>query len=245
MYLLNKTYEIFLSLGTSLWLLFLLTLSFIAGAVIMPSYPEFASIDIPLFQWLLKQPSGATWWLWGAVVLLAVLFLNTLFCSIDSIFKKRKVTQWLLLISPQIIHIGFIFMLIAHLLGALGSFHYKAVVGVGYQIKISDDELLRVKNINIQLDPQGYVNDWFLDVEYVSGGRVVDGDRIAPNSPSLHNSLNIIVNDVQPYPKAALLQISKDPGALWALAGGMLFMFGILILIVLRIKMDDKDRHKV
>ncbi|MBI4825373.1 MAG: hypothetical protein HY807_02985 [Nitrospirae bacterium] len=234
----KKTYEILLSLRTSLWLLFLITLFFIAGAVIMPSYPELSSIDIPLFKWLVQQPSGAVWWLWGAVGLLAILSVNTLFCSIESIIKKRKVTQWLLLVSPQIIHTGFIFILLAHLLGAVGSYHYNAAVAEGYQVKISEGELLRIKNIDIQLDPQGYVNDWSLDLEYLSGGRVIDEDRIAPNKPSLHNSLNIIAKDVQPYPKAALLQISKDPGAVWALAGGLLFITGILILIALRIKME-------
>lgn len=234
----KKIYEIIISLRTSLWLLFLLALFFIAGAVVMPFYPEFSSIDIPLFKWLVKQPSEATWWLWGAVGLIALLSANTLFCSIESILKKRKVTHWLLLISPQIIHIGFLFILLAHLLGAVGSYHYKVAMAEGYQIKIAEDELLRVKSIDIELDPQGYVNDWSLDVEYLSGGLVIEEDRIAPNSPSQHSGLNIIVNDVQPYPKAALLQINRDPGALWALAGGMLFTAGILILIVLRIKME-------
>lgn len=234
----KTVYEIFLSLRTSLWLLFLITLFFIAGAVIMPSYPEFSSIDIPLFKWLVKQPSGATWWLWGAVGLLAILSVNTLFCSIESIIKKRKVTQWLLLISPQIIHIGFIFILLAHLLGALGSYHYKVAVSEGYQVKISESELLRIKNIDIQVDPQGYVDDWSLDMEYVSGGLVIDKDRIAPNKPSLHNGFNIIAKDIQPYPKAALLQISTDPGALWALAGSILFIVGILTLIILKMKIE-------
>jgi len=49
---------------------------------------------------------------------------------------------------------------------------------------------------------------------------------------------NINVKDLQAYPEAVLLQVSREPGAAWALAGGILFMVGILALIALKMKME-------
>jgi hypothetical protein len=50
---------------------------------------------------------------------------------------------------------------------------------------------------------------------------------------------NINVKDLRAHPREAiLLQINREPGALWALTGGALFMVGIVTLILLRIKME-------
>ncbi len=240
MIVLKKIYEFFLSLKTSLWLLGLITLLFIAGAVIMPSHPEYSSINIPLFKWLAKQPLGKTWWLWGCVGVLVIMAVNTLFCSIESIIKKRKATQWLLLISPQIIHIGFLLMLLAHFLGAMESFHVQVGLYEGQRVKLSETEMLRVDEIDIELEESRYISDWSVEVSYLTDEKVTSRDTIRPNDPSLHNDLNIIGENVKVYPKAVLLKICRDPGAVWALAGGIFFTVGILILIGLRIKMEKK-----
>jgi hypothetical protein len=64
-------------------------------------------------------------------------------------------------------------------------------------------------------------------------------DIIRPNNPSAQKGFNINVKDLRPYPdEAVLLQINREPGALWALIGGILFMVGIIILIVLKIKIE-------
>lgn len=232
--------DFFFSLRTSLWLLGIILVLFFAGAVIMPAHEEFQTIhSIPMFEWLMQQKPAVTWWLWGLIGFLAVLTLNTLFCSVESIVKKRKVTQWLLLISPQIIHIGFLFMLLAHLLSATGGSQEFAAAQEGTTLQITDNTVLRVKDIYINLDYYGYVTDWKVNVEYLSGGKAFKTDTIAPNGPSVQMGFNINVKDMQVYPQeAVLLQISREPGAFWALAGGVLFMFGIITLIALKIKME-------
>ncbi|MBI5409516.1 MAG: hypothetical protein HZA14_09140 [Nitrospirae bacterium] len=155
--LLKHLLEFFLSLRTTLWFLGGLLFLLLAGAFVMPGQEEFQYLhSMPLFEWLQKQPFRITWWLWGVIAVLSILTVNTLFCSIESIFKKRKVTQWLLLISPQIIHIGFLFMLLAHLLSALGGSQEFAAAREGSLIKIDgDDQLLRVGSINTRFD---YIN---------------------------------------------------------------------------------------
>ncbi len=231
----------FLSLRTSVWLLVLIIIFFLAGALIMPGRQEFQSIhSIPIFKWLEEQPLSITWWLWCLMVILIVLTLNTLFCSVDSVIKKRHTTHWLLLISPQIIHAGFLFILFAHLLSAAGSFQSSAVAGEGSLLKIPGSNMvMEVEEIDIRDDSQGYITDWEVSVKYLSEDSPFYNDTIKPNKPSVRNGFNINVKDLRKYPqKAVLLQINKEPGAKWALAGGVLFMVGIFILIVLRIKME-------
>lgn len=210
------------------------------GAFIMPLREEFQSIhSMPLFDWLREQPLSVTWWLWCATGILVVLTFNTIFCSIESFVKKRKVAQWLLLISPQVIHIGFLFILLAHMLSSAGGFKGIAIAREGTYLKISNDTVLHIEAININVDTYGYINDWEVKMEYVSGQDNILKDRIKPNSPSLKEGFNINVKDIQAFPeRAVLLQVSREPGALWALIGGILFMTGIVALIILKAKIE-------
>jgi hypothetical protein len=232
--------NIFCSLRTTIWLVVLLIAVFFAGALIVPFRREFQLINsIPFFQWLKEQPLDLTWWLWSSIVILSVIALNTVFCSIESLVNKRRVTQWLLLISPQIIHIGFLFILMAHLLSALGGFKGQASVMEGSVIKISDDYTLKVKDIKISADTAGYIRDWGVNIEYKKDGRTVRSDRLRPNDPSVQMGFNVNVKDLRLFPyKAALLLISREPGAVWALTGGILFMVGMVILVILKIKTE-------
>jgi hypothetical protein len=229
----------FFSLRTALWLLGLTLLLMLAGAVIMPGKQEFQTIHAaPMFVWLIHQPLQITWWLWGLIGILSVLTFNTLFCSIESVVKKHKVTRWLLLISPQIIHIGFLFILLAHLLSATGGYQVFAAAQEGSMLRVSDNAVLRIKDIDIQTDHNGYISDWKVSIEYLKGISEVLSDTIAPNNPSTQMGFNINVKDLRAYPESVLLQISREPGAVWALAGGILFMIGIFTLIGLKMKIE-------
>jgi len=238
--LLTHVAGFFFSVRTTLWLLGFVIVMLLAGAFIMPVSEKFRSIhSIPMFEWLNRQPLEITWWLWSLIGILSVLAINTLFCSIESIIKKKKVTRWLLLISPQIIHIGFLFILLAHLLSAVGGSKELTVAGEGSFLRISEKNIMRVKDINIHTDSDGYINDWEVKIEYLSGKEILRKDTIKPNNPSILMGLNINVKDLRNFPhKLVLLQISREPGAVWALAGSVLFMTGIVTLILLRIKME-------
>jgi ribosomal protein S8 len=227
------------SLKTSIWLIMLLLICMFAGAFVMPARKEFQSIHgIPLFEWMIGQPLVITWWLWGAIIVIAVTVINTLFCSVDSIVKKRKATRWLLLISPQVIHIGFLLILFAHLLDAFGSYKDMTPAAEGSVVKISANEVVKIKDIRTRIS-SGYISDWEVAIEIYRNGFRYNSDVMRPNKPSIQPRYNIIVKDLRVYPsKAVLLQVSREPGALWALAGGILFMAGIAILIVLKVRIE-------
>lgn len=239
--MLKHIIEFFLSLRTTIWLLWVLIAVLFAGAFIMPAREEFQTLhSMPLFDWLREQSIGITWWLWCAIGIIGMVTINTIACSIESIIKKRKVTQWLLFISPQVIHIGFLFILFAHLLSSIGGFMGNAVAKEGTLLKMPQDNLvLHIKNISIDIDPYGYVRNWHVDVQYLSGQDAIMSDRIKPNEPSLKEGFNINVKDLQAFPeKAVLLQVSREPGAIWALIGGILFLAGTIILIIFKTKIE-------
>lgn len=235
----------FVSLKTSLWLLCLVIILLLSGAVIMPGEKAFQAIhSMPLLEWMRQQPVKGTWWLWASMVLLFVLAANTLLCSLDSIAKKRNVTQWILLISPQIVHAGFLFMLIAHFASAAGGFKTFAVAAEGTPLEMPDRSVLRIKEITISIDSYGYLYDWAVDVEYWDNGQVMKKDRLMPNKPVFHKGIGVYVKDLRAFPnKMVLLEVCREPGAIWALAGGILFMTGTIALLVFKIKREGTQRQ--
>ena len=230
----------FVSAKTAVWLLCLLVVMLFAGAFIMPAEEAFQSVhSLPLLDWMGKQPPKTTWWLWGSILLLCALTVNTLFCSIDSVVKKRRVTQWLLLISPQIIHIGFLFMLLAHLFSSIGAFTSFEVAAEGKTLAMPDNSELEIKQIHLSLDPYGYLVDWRVDVGYLVNGKTTGEDNLLPNKPVFRKGVGVYVRDLRAFPyKMILLEMSREPGAVWALVGGILFMTGTLTLLLLKVKRE-------
>ena len=225
----------------AIWLLIALLCLLLYGSLIMPVNKEFQSLEsLPLFQWMTQNPGSITWWLWAALGVISLLSANTLLCSIESVVKKKSARQWLLVLSPQVVHIGFLFILLAHLLSGYGSFRGTAVVyeNSGLRLPNGNDVLLR--KIDIETDQMGYMKDWSADIEYFKEGRSLGTDRISPNSPSFQDSFGIYIKNVrlQPYP-VALIEVSKEPGAVWALIGGILFMAGMITLLLLKIKKEE------
>jgi hypothetical protein len=235
------TIDFLLSMRTALVGLGAMFVLMLAGAVIMPASDEFQQLRaMPLFEWLGRQPLSITWWLWLLIAVIAVIALNTLFCSIESIVRKRRVTQWLLLISPQVIHLGFLLVLLAHLFSAAGSSQEVAVAGEGTVVNLKKGDVrMRVDDIDVSVDYYGYISDWKVSVSYMTDGDKLFRDIISPNNPSTYRGMNVNVRDLRLTPvKAVLIQINREPGAAWALAGGILFMTGIVTLIALKIKTE-------
>ncbi len=241
--MMKRLKEILVSLRLAIVLLLLLISMLFAGAYMMPLKKEFQSINsIPLLSWLMKNPFYLTWWLWISISILILLALNTLICSVDSILKKRRITGWLMSISPQIIHMGFLFILLAHLMSAIGGFKDYGVITEGVIINTGPDRFIRFERIDINLSQEGSITNWHIDVSRSSEG-IVKNVSIRPNKPLFTDGIGIYVRDIQPYPvKAALVEVSKDPGAIWALTGAILFFTGTITLMTLRLRKERSNQ---
>ena len=239
--ILIKILTFFLSLRTAIWLLTALLCLLFYGSVVMPSNEEFQALHtLPLFQWMAGNSPGITWWLWAAIGVISLLTANTLLCSIESVVKKRSARQWMLVISPQVVHIGFLFMLLAHLLSGYSSFRGTAVVYENGGVRLPTGTNVLFRKIDVDTDQRGFMKDWAADVEYFREGKSVRSDRIRPNSPSFQDGLGIYIKDVQfqPYP-AALIEVSREPGAVWALIGGVFFMAGMIMLLLFKVRKEE------
>jgi uncharacterized protein YqgC (DUF456 family) len=241
MNLLKKALKTLLSLKTAVWLLIVLLVVLSYGSLIMPFTPEFQELYIlPLFRWLVKSPVGVTWWLWLSIAVLSLITINTLVCSIDSVVKKKGGRKWLPVISPQVVHAGFLFILLAHLLSSYGGYKRMAYAYEGSVLSLPGGPEVVFDRINTTIDPSGYITDWSADITYYRDGRVVARDVIRPNAPSFHDGFGIYIRNIRmsPFP-AALIEASREPGAPFALAGGLLFLAGMFSVLLLKVKREE------
>lgn len=234
----------FISLRTAVWLLCSLILFLFAGGFVMPVHEEFQALHTtPLFDWLGDNGPGVTWWLYGSLFALSLLAANTLVCSVEALLKKRPARTWLLVISPQVMHIGFLFILLAHLLSAYDSFQGMMMVREGERLPLPGGITVVVDRIHAVIDPRGYIQEWAVDVRCAGEGQTAAGGAIRPNEPLFYGGLGLYIKTVkfEQYP-LALLQVSRDAGAPYALAGGVLFLLGMTTLLLLKIRREEPQQ---
>lgn len=236
--MMKRALDILLSLKTTIVLTLCLLFLLLYGSFIMPVYPEFQALNsMPLLSWMSSNDPAITWWLWGSLGVLSLLSANTVFCSVESLLRKRRYRHWLLITSPQVIHIGFLFILLAHLYSSVASFKAAGYVAKGSVVQLPNGLAVKFNEINAAPDPSGYIADWSAHIEYLFNGQEVALDTIGPNSPSFHDGLGIYIKTVQLNPSPiALIEVSREPGAIWALIGGIFFLAGTLSLLGFKMK---------
>ncbi|MHB8882938.1 MAG: hypothetical protein ACYC69_15690 [Thermodesulfovibrionales bacterium] len=228
------------SLRTTLWLSSGLLLLLFLGSFIMPLREEFQTLHTtPLFAWMADNDPGVTWWLYGSIIILTLLAINTLACSIESLIKKRSSRTWLLTISPQVIHMGFLFILLAHCLSSYDSFQGMTQASRGTALELPNGVVAVVEDIRADVDPAGYIKDWSVAVRYYRQGKALPAETLQPNSPSFIDGFGLYIKTVrfEPFP-VALIQLSRDSGAPWALLGGIFFLAGMTTLLLLKIRRE-------
>lgn len=138
---------------------------------------------------------------------------------------------------PQIIHIGFLFILFVHLVSSIGGFKNYGVITEGTIINVGSDNFVRFKRIEIDITQRGIISDWAIEViKYSKTNKVY---TIRPNEPLFIDGVGIYVRDIQAYPfKAALIEVSREPGAIWALLGAILFVSGTVTLMILKLRKE-------
>ncbi|KAF0217008.1 MAG: hypothetical protein FD174_3457 [Geobacteraceae bacterium] len=232
--MLTKIYDRLASLTLGLWLiggvcLFLGIGSFSGGGA------EGSSInDMPLFAWLRETPVVTSWWLWLTIACLALLALNTVVCSIESLRNKYGRTNFLVLIAPQLMHLGFLLIVLAHLFSAYGGYKQVMQVYEGSAIGFPDGERVQVAAITAAAGPMGMMTDFGAELRYGAPGNE-KSQTIRPNEPLFYKGVGIYVKDVGMVPeRTALVEIHREPGAGCALAGALLFTVGNVVLLAVR-----------
>jgi cytochrome c biogenesis protein ResB len=232
----------FLSLKTTVWTLLVLVCAFFIGSSMMPVHREiYAPMnDRLLFDWVSETASGnlwATWWFFAAFAGLILLTINTISCSIQAVKGRWSRTDFLLRISPQVVHIGFLFILLAHLMGAGWGYRLSGALPEGARTPLPENRVLYLRDVRIEMDRPGIMKGWAADVEVFERGEMVTAETLGPNKPLLYKGMGIYLKSFgfEPVPYA-LLMVNRDPGAVWALVGAVLFTIGSVTLLVLKWK---------
>jgi len=228
----TNSYNRLASLTLGLWLLCGVMLLLAIGSFLQGEGSRIN--EVALFDWLLHVPVGESWWLWSAIALLAVLALNTLLCSIDSLRMKWQKGSFLVRIVPQLMHLGFLFIMIAHLQSAYGGFKQAMQVEEGTTITFPDGSHLVFTGFAASYGKMGMPTAYSATLECRSNGKI-DSATISPNQPFFHAGHGVYIKDIAPPPmKAALVEVHKEPGALLALTGGAIFTVANLVLLARR-----------
>jgi len=231
------------SLRLAVWLLAGTLLFLFAGSMILPIRPDaYAGMnDGLLFDWLRGVASNPLhFWFWAVLLLLCVLTVNTVVCSIDSLWRKTGGSGFWLRISPQLMHLGFLLILLAHLLSASTGFRVSGALSQGGTGVLPDGKRLQVSRITMDAYPGGMPRAWWADVELRYGSKPAVRGKLGPNRPLFADGVGVYLKSVQ-YGRrgpVALLHVSRDPGALWALAGACLFTAGNFILLFLKVRRE-------
>src|SRR3990172_6785086 len=184
----------FLSLKTTVWTLLALVCIFFVGSYMMPVHPEvYAGMnDRLLFDWVVETASGSlwsTWWFFAAVAGLILLTINTVACSIQAVKGRWSRTDFFLRISPQVVHIGFLFILLAHLLGAGWGYRLSGVLPEGAGVRLPEGRGLALLHVRAPADELGNVTQWAADVSLFENGRIAATGTLGPNRPLLYRGV--------------------------------------------------------
>jgi len=232
---------IFRSLGSlrlSLWLLLAQVVLFLSGALQMPLMDAYGTMNsMPLFRWMVQAPALASWWLWASVAVIALLTLNTIVCGTDSLLRKGSGRSWFQVLPPQVIHMGFLFMMAGHMVSSAGAMHITMPMREGSAIRLPGGNVMLLRKVEMELSPKGYPLDWSASLEYYSSeGALIKRGVSAPNSPSFLGDMGVYIK--QAARGGALMEVHREPGTPWALAGGAMFTIGTIALIGLKMRRE-------
>jgi len=228
----KRLYNFLTSLDLGIWL--------VAGVILFLGIGSFvaregsAINDVPLFIWLTRAPVAETWWLWVTVAILALLALNTVLCSIESLRAKWQRGSFLARIAPQVMHLGFLLIVLAHLVSAYGGFKEGGPLPEGGSFFFPDGSRVEIIRLDARIGPMGMPLAFSATLRHMSPS----GERHAvfsPNHPYFYQGFGVYLKQVELFPaKMALVEIHREPGAGLALAGALFFTVANLMILWLR-----------
>lgn len=236
----KRLLDILLSVKTAFYLMVMFSVIAITGSVIHPQHLSFFSgIDTtPLFKWLSSSDHiGLTWWIYGMILVLFLLGINTLFCTVDALLRRVRLKNLMLKLSPQLIHIGVMMIMIGHLLTASLGIKMDIFLEKGKTERVTENTSVGLEDVEVVNNEDGYVVDWTTRVLLSSKGkkyRLV----LKPSRPVYREGLGFFVQAAtkDEQETSSLVRITADPGAPWAFIGGAIVVVGGIMFLFARLR---------
>lgn len=230
--MIKRIYESLASLSLGLWLM--------GGVMALMAVGSFGGEDaatlneMPIFAWLDTAPFASSWWLWGTLVLLALMVVNTLLCSVEAVRKRYGKSGLVALLAPQLMHAGFLLIVLAHLLSAKGGAKQAMQLFEGSDLRFPGGSSVVVDAIEVETGPRGMPVDYRARMRVVEKGGATPV-TVRPNEPLFHGGVGIYLKHAEPFPfPTAFVEVHREPGAGWALAGALIFTVGNGMLLAVR-----------
>jgi hypothetical protein len=224
------------SLELCLVLLGLVCIAMAAGSFLLTGEYAAAINFMPLLVWLREVPLRASWWLWLTLVLLVLLVLNTILCSCETLWSRRGRAGMMPLLAPQLIHIGFLLIVLAHLQSAYGGYVQQVEVVEGTMAQLPDGRQFGIAALAIKMSPMGMPTGFSSEL-VTDLANPAQRFTVSPNHPWFSGGYGVYIKQAEEYPnRRALLEIHREPGAGMALAGAIFFTLGNIMLVYIRSK---------
>lgn len=226
----------FLSIKTTFSLMIIFIVVAVIGSVIHPrNLAFFSGIDeTPLFKWLKEAGRiDLTWWIYGLIVVLAILAINTIVCTIEAIVKRLSKKNLLIKLSPQIMHIGVLFIMLGHLLTASIGMKDDILIKTESPPQVIQGLMVSLSDVQVVTNEEGYDIDWTAVIKIKDSAGGNRSLTLKPARPVYAGQIGFFVQSVtkDENETSALIRVSKDTGALWALVGGILLSAGGIIFV--------------
>jgi hypothetical protein len=229
-----KIWRVMMSLELCLLLLALLCAIMAAGSFLLTGQYAAAINGMPLMAWMRAVPVGASWWLWLTLVLIGGIAINTLLCSAETILSRWKKGALTALLAAQLMHAGFLLILLAHLTSALWSSVDQLEVHEGSLATLPNGAQFGIAALSISVSPKGMPIGFSSEL-VTNLNNPTERTIISPNHPWFSGGYGVYIKQAEMYPfKRALFEIHREPGAGLALAGSLLFVAGNVLLLTIR-----------
>lgn len=236
-----KLWRILISLELCLVVLAVVCIVMAAGSFSLSGEYAAAINSMPLLTWLRETPFTISWWLWVTLALLAVLALNTVLCSSETLWARWGKSGLLSLVAPQLMHAGFLLIVLAHLLSAVGSSLHSIEVSEMMRATLPDGSTFGVASISVATTPQGMPIGFSSEL-VPNLDKPAERVVISPNHPWFSHGFGVYIKQAEAYPyRRALFEIHREPGAPMALAGAVVFTAGNILLLVIRSRRREEE----
>lgn len=221
----------FLSIKTAFGFFLVLSVICFYGSLSLPGNLAFFSgiDDTPLFRWL-GEAKGftTTWWIWLFIAVLAVLALNTMVCTVEALLFRLNRRALIVKLSPQVMHVGVLFIMLGHLLTASLGVKLDIDLAQGETKRVEGNASVTLENVSVTEDENGYVIDWEAKLRWLKDGKGTGIMSLRPSRPLYVGGYGLYSKSVlvDKEGSSALIRVSRDPGALWALLGGLMLCVG-------------------
>ncbi len=230
--LLKTLWSFFSSIRLTIYLVLIFVLIAFIGSFIMQGNPLFEGMNHEiLFKWLFADGInniGKLWWLYVLIILTFVLAINTVICNINRFSSLIKYKQKLhkrkwIEFSSYLMHIGFLLVLIGHLISSSTGFISKGnILYESAPFKAPNmDYYVRLDNLKADYYEGGYLKSVESNLTVIENEKEVLNKKVEVNQPLSYKGIYFYQVDFGEVVSGANLLIgSANEGKLYSLGSG-------------------------